>query len=369
MSDELALEGGPPVRTAPFPTDAPHPPSDDDDPLSAFERELAAYTGNARIAVACSGYDEALALAVCASGVADGEVVVPALHAGAAARALLAAGLRVVPVEVEQQTANLSTRGLASAVSPETRAFVVTHAFGHPAQMPELLRLAEYHDLAVIEDASDALGGGYDGRCAGDFGAVAVFGFAAGHLLTAGDGGGAVLVGDMEAAARLRVRRAQEGWEMPEPAIRVALAELRGAEPSLHARRQAAWHLTYELRAERALAPMHHGRRIRHGYDAYVCRVRSMLWKRSLDETVKALRAEGIPCRVAAGPPLHEDIDVRAALGGDDPRLEAANFDVAVRLSREMIAVPLSAATTTTDMNDVAAALRKVAAQSANESA
>ena len=369
MSDEVALEGGPPVRTAPFPTDAPHPPSDDDDPLSAFERELAAYTGNARIAVACSGYDEALALAVCASGVADGEVVVPALHAGAAARALLAAGLRVVPVEVEQQTANLSTRGLASAVSPETRAFVVTHAFGHPAQMPELLRLAEYHDLAVIEDASDALGGGYDGRCAGDFGAVAVFGFAAGHLLTAGDGGGAVLVGDMEAAARLRVRRAQEDWEMPEPAIRVALAELRGAEPSLHARRQAAWHLTYELRAERALAPMHHGRRIRHGYDAYVCRVRSMLWKRSLDETVKALRAEGIPCRVAAGPPLHEDIDVRAALGGDDPRLEAANFDVAVRLSREMIAVPLSAATTTTDMNDVAAALRKVAAQSANESA
>lgn len=368
MSGELALEGGTPIRTSPFPAGAPQPPSDDDDPLSAFERELAARAGDARIAIACSGHDEALALAILASGVDDGEVVVPALHAGAVARALLTAGLRVVPAEVEQQTANLSTRGLANAVSARTRALVVTHAFGHPAQMPELLRLAEHHDLAVIEDASDALGAGYDGRCVGDFGAVAVFGFAAGHLLTAGEGGGAVLVGDAEVAARLRARRAEQGWEMPEQAVRVALAELRDAEPSLHARRQAAWHLTYELRAERTLAPMHHGRRIRHGYDAYVCRIRSMLWERSIDETVEALRAEGIPCRVAAGPSLHEDVDVRAALGGDDPRLEAANFDIAARLSREMIAVPLCAATTTTDMNDVAAALRKVAAQSARES-
>jgi hypothetical protein len=108
---------------------------------------------------------------------------------------------------------------------------------------------------------------------------------------------------------------------------------------------------------------MRHGRWVRHGYDRYVVRLRSILWKRSLADTVEALRAEGIPCATALEPSLHGDVDVRAVLGEDDARLSEQHFAAASQLPGELIAIPLGAATTT-DMSDVGAALRKVAAAS-----
>ena len=126
----------------------------------------------------------------------DCEAVVPALHAGAVARALLAAELRPAPAEVDPETANLAARGLARAAGDQTHGLVVTHAFGHPAAMRDLLRLAERSELTVIEDITAALGGAYAGKAAGTLGDVAALGFGAGHLFTGGRGeaGGAVIV-------------------------------------------------------------------------------------------------------------------------------------------------------------------------------
>jgi dTDP-4-amino-4,6-dideoxygalactose transaminase len=268
----------------------------------------------------------------------------------------------VVPVDVEQDTGNLSARALAAAIGPRTKAVVVTHLFGHPATMPELLRLAEHHGLAVVEDISEALGAGHSGTPVGAMGVIAVLGGGAGHLLTS-DSVGAVLVPTVEAETRVRGWRDDASASPDEAAVSLALAELRGAPDALHARRQAAWHLTYELRAVRGVSPMFHGRRVRHAYDRYVARLRSVLWHRSLEETAAALSAEGIPASAACGPLLHEDVDVRARLG-EDSRLESSRFAVATQLASEFIAVPLNATLTSQDMNDVAEAIRKVAAAS-----
>ena len=363
----LAIEGGPPVRSTRFPLEEPPPPAEDDDPIAALERELASYLDGERVAVACASHAEALSLAIRAAGLEEGEVVVPSLHAEPAARALLATALRPVPAEVDHETANLAPSGLAQAVGPQTRAVVVTHAFGHPAPMPELLRLAEHHDLAVIEDISGALGASHGDRRVGNIGHVAALGFGPTHLLTGGGEGGVVIVPDEAAADRVRGWRAEIDAGPSEGTMRVALAELRRAEEQLQIRRETAWHLTYELRGLRPLAPMSHGRWIRHGYDGYVCRIRPVLWRRPVAETVAALRAEGIPCALAAGPPLHEDDEVRAALGADDPRIAGDRLAAASSLPHELLAIPLSAAATTRDMNDVAEALRKVALASTHE--
>lgn len=355
-----------PVRTSPFPGDEPVQPALDADPLSAFERELVEFLGGTPGVIACDGHERALELglrlALEGHTPADVEVVMPALGADRAARVALRLGAAVVPADVEQDTGNLASRALAAAIGPRTRAVLVTHLFGHPATMPELLRLADHHGLAVVEDISEALGAAHSGTLVGASTAIAVLGGGEGHLLTSKDVG-AVLVPTAEAAAVVRGWRDNARAAPDIEALRLALAELRRAPEALHARRQAAWHLTYELRAVRGVSPMFHGRRVRHGYDRYVARLRSVLWRRSVEETAAALNAEGIPASVAAGPLLHEDLAVRARLS-DDPRLEARRFTVATQLSAEFIAVPLSASLTSTDMNDVAAAIIKIAAAS-----
>ena len=364
MSDRPAVEGGPPVRAASFPLLAPPPPADDGRPVEALEGELAGFLGGERVVVACAGHAQALTLAFRAAGVEDGEVVLPALGAEAAARAVLAAGLQPVPADVDPETANLTVRGALPAGGDRTRALLVTHAFGHPAPMPALLQLAEQAKLAVIEDLSDALGAAYDGRPAGTLGHVAALGFGAGQLLTGGDGeggGGAVIVEDEQTAARVRDWRAEAGAQPPVAPVRVALAELRRAGRQLQLRREGAWHLAQQLRGIRGIAAMAHDRRVRHGYGRYVLRLRSIQWRGTVEETVERLRAEGVPCEPAAGPLLSEHGEVRAALGAADPRLAPDRFPVASTLRDELLAIPLDGAATSVDLDGVAAALRRLA--------
>lgn len=353
-----------PVRTSPFPVEARPDPASDRDPITAFEAELAAFLGGAPRVIACDGHETALELglrlALQGHDPAEIEVVMPTLGAERAARVAMRLGARVVPADVEQDTGNLASRALATAIGPRTRAVVVTHLFGHPATMPELLRLAEHHGLVVVEDMSEALGAAHSGTPVGAAGAIAVIGGGVGHLVTS-EGVGAVLVPTAEAETLVRGWRDAEGRAPEEEAVRLALTELRGAQEALHVRSQAAWHLTYELRAVRGVSPMFHSRRVRHGYDRYVVRLRSVLWHRSVEESAAALSAEGVPAVVASGPALHEDVDVRARLG-DDPRLEAARFNVAAQLAAELVALPLNAALTSRDMEDIAEAIRKVEA-------
>jgi dTDP-4-amino-4,6-dideoxygalactose transaminase len=358
MSAKLAIDGGSPVRAEPFPRYVAPPPADDADPLAAFECELTQFVGGGRTAVACASLAEAYTLAFEAIGIDGGELVVPSLHGEAATEAAKAAGLTPVPGDVDPETVCLSPRGLARALGETARSAVAVHAFGHPATMSELLRLAERAEATVIEDVTEALGGAHRGEPVGSFGTVAVLGFGPEHLLTGGDGaaGGVVLLD--EAAAE----RARAGRGVPEEqALRIALAELRAAEASLQRRREAAWQLTEQLRGIRALAKMAHGRWVRHGYDRYVVRLRSQLWKRTAADTVAALTAEGITCAVAIGRSLHRDAEVLAGLGEDDERLFDRDFAASAQLPGELIAIPLAGIEASGDVDHVAEALRKIA--------
>lgn len=363
----LAAFGGEPVRATPYPLDTRPDPADDIDPVATFEDELTMFMGGDRVAIACAGYAEALALAL-GTTVGDDtglQVAVPALGAEPLARAIFAAGLVPVPVDVDEPSANIAARSLATAVRPPLRAVAVTHNFGHPASMSDLQRLSAHYGTPLIEDCTQSLGASFAGVSTGALGTVAALGFTEDSLLASGGtgDGGVVLVGQ-DQAAEVRVLRDGLGGPLAEDVARMVLAELRLMEEHLHARRQAAWHLTYELRDLKAIDVREHHRRllrIRHGYDCYIVRLRSNLWDRSIEETVELLRAEGIPARVAAPASLHEDGDVRGALG-DDPRLEPERFAIASRLARELIAIPLPASATVRDMDDVAAAWRKLEA-------
>ncbi|MFN8639747.1 MAG: DegT/DnrJ/EryC1/StrS family aminotransferase [Dehalococcoidia bacterium] len=365
-SPALAIDGGSSVRTTTFPLESTLEGARDSAPLDALETVLSALFGGRSVVVCAGGpaaASMALRLAALGHDPSTVEVAIPDAGANVAARAALELGWRILPVDVEADTGNIAARALSTALGERTRAVVVAHLFGHPAMMPDLLRLAERYQLTVIEDVTASLGAELGGQAVGTMGNVAYLGGGEGHIITSPDVG-AVVLADPAHAARVREWRAESGVAPHERAVRAALAEVRAASESLHARRQAAWHLTYELRQVRGVSPMPHGRRIRHGYDRYVVRIRSVLWERSVEETAAALSAEGVPAAPAIDALLHEDLDVRARLDGNDPRLDPERFGAAIQLRTELLAVPLSRSITSRDMDDVADAVRKIAAAS-----
>jgi dTDP-4-amino-4,6-dideoxygalactose transaminase len=357
----LAIDGGEPVRSEPFPDRSLPPAASEADPVAALEAKFAAYLDlDEAEAVACRDGAAAYALALEELGITEGEAVIPAL-ASAAVEAVRLAGLTVVPTEVEADSVNLGPRGLARALGDRTRVVIANHAFGHPFSAAELGRVLEPAGVPLIEDASAALGGAYRLQPTGLLGTLALFAFREPHLLS---GEGAVLVTtDGAFASHLRDARDRAGASIADDAAQAAIGALRAADEELAIRRQLAWELTFDLRGRKGLSGMPHSRWVVHGYDRYVIRLRSLLWKRPIEESVAALQAEGIPCATALDTSLHLDTEVQAALV-DDERLAYDGFPVARRLPEELITLPLYGSMTDLDIADITVALTKLEAAS-----
>ena len=119
--------------------------------LEAFEAELAEWSGH-RHAVGVSSGAAALQLALVAAGIGPGdEVLVPAFTAAPTASAVCAAGAVPIPVDVDPGTALVPADGWEAARTERTRAAIVVHLYGRPAEAPRT-------DLPVIEDAAQAHG-------------------------------------------------------------------------------------------------------------------------------------------------------------------------------------------------------------------
>ncbi len=176
--------------------------------LEAFEQAMAAYHGVPE-AVAVGSGTAGLHLALLALGIGEGcEVIVPSFAFVAVANTVLQVRAAPVFVDIDSVTLNLDPTRVEEAVTPRTRAMLVVHTFGVPAEMDLLQEIARRHHLALIEDACEAVGAEYDGRKVGSFGELAVFGFYPNKQITTGEGG-CVLVRDPELADRLRRLRNQ----------------------------------------------------------------------------------------------------------------------------------------------------------------
>ncbi len=164
--------------------------------LAEFERGFAARVG-APLACAVSSGTAGLHLALRAVGVGEGdEVVTSPFSFVASANAALYERARPVFADIDPVTLNLDPEAAAAAVTERTRALLPVHIFGYPADMPAFERIAQAHDLAVVEDACEALGGVHaDGVAVGGRGHPAVFGFYANKQLTTGEGGMVTLAG------------------------------------------------------------------------------------------------------------------------------------------------------------------------------
>jgi dTDP-4-amino-4,6-dideoxygalactose transaminase len=154
--------------------------------------------------VAMGDMTQALALALRLAGVGqDDEVLTLSFNCMSSNVAIGLAGARPVWVDVEPDTATFSVADAAAALTPRTKAVVVYHVSGYPADLPAIRGFCDAHGLPLIEDANNALGATFDGVWAGKWGDYSVYSFYANRQLN-GIEGAALLCPDAETAARAR---------------------------------------------------------------------------------------------------------------------------------------------------------------------
>jgi len=172
-----------------------------------FEDLLAVHLGVKHV-IACSSGTTALHLA-CASIFGPGDqVLVPDVTYVATANAVTYTGAEPVLVDIHPDTWNIDLAQAERRLTPRTRAMIVVHLYGVPCNMDEVLEFANKHDLIVIEDAAEALGGSWNGKPCGTMGLCGTFSFYGNKIMTTGEGG-AVVTDDDSLAHDLRLLRGQ----------------------------------------------------------------------------------------------------------------------------------------------------------------
>jgi perosamine synthetase len=172
--------------------------------VAEFEEKFSQYIG-CNYSVAVSSCTTALHLALLVSDIGPGdEVICPSLSFIATANSIAYTGATPVFCDIDLATYNLDPTRLEEVISPRTKAILVVHQIGLPAEMNELLAVSTQHDLTVIEDAACAIGSEYDGRLIGaPIGRMACFSFHPRKILTTGEGG-MITTNDASLAERLR---------------------------------------------------------------------------------------------------------------------------------------------------------------------
>jgi dTDP-4-amino-4,6-dideoxygalactose transaminase len=216
--DQLAIEGGRPVRAAPF---QPWPVFEQDEIDAAvavlasgrvnywtgnecrrFEQDFAAFCGT-RHAISLANGTLALELALHALGIGPGdEVIVPARTFIASASCAVARGAVPVVADVDPVSQNLTADTVLAALTCRTRAIVAVHLAGWPCDMDPIMALARRRGIKVVEDCAQAHGATYKGRPVGSLGDCAAFSFCQDKIMTTGGEGGMLVMNDTPCGRR-----------------------------------------------------------------------------------------------------------------------------------------------------------------------
>jgi dTDP-4-amino-4,6-dideoxygalactose transaminase len=403
----LAVDGGEPVRTRPFPPRRVFGPEEraavdaffartietgDDfryggDEQRAYEAEFARYHGGGHALLVSSGTAALYVVLGALEPRRPGEVVVPAVTDAGGVMPVPLLGLVPVVADTAPGSFNVGAPQIERCLSEWTRAIVVAHIGGEPVAMEPVLALARRHGLPVVEDCSQAHGAEYRGRPVGTFGDVAVYSTMTNKHHSTGGQGGVVHTRDPALYERIRrfsdrgkaagadaVRNVQaalnfNGNDLAAVIGRVQLAKLPGV---LAARRDLVTRLRAGLHGLEATGVPRVAADCSPAY--WFVRIRLDLARLgvSMTEYLRALRAEGIPCGVWADIPAAEpwyERQVRAAEPGawplgaaDRPRRPAgrASWPNAEAAAGRHVTLFVHERWTSREIDDACAALTKL---------
>ena len=336
----LAIKGGEPVRTKPWP-DWPDRRDEDvravaevvasgkwwqyaGENTASFEREFAAYQG-AQHGVTVNSGTTALHVALLALGIGPGdEVIVPAYTFQATASSVLLSNAVPVFADVAPETMNLDPDSVAAAITPRTKAILPVHLAGLPADMARLQELAAKHGLLILEDAAQAHGAIWRGRKVGSIGHAGAFSFQASKNLCSGEGG-FITTNDSDVAAmaaglrdcgRAAGRPFYEhhligyNFRLTEMQSALLRSRLQHLEAETERRFRNGRALTQQLSQLPGITPLDPEPKAgdRRAYHLYPVRIYpDQLGGMTRDAFIEALAAEGIPAMAGYGRPLYEN--------------------------------------------------------------
>jgi perosamine synthetase len=168
-----------------------------------FEEAFAEYIG-VKYAIATTSCTTALHSALAISGIGPGdEVLVPSLSFIASANTITYCGAKPVFVDVEPSTCNIDVKAIRQYISSKTKAIIVVHQMGLPADLDPIIELSQLNGLTIIEDAACAVGSEYKGKKIGGHGNIACFSLHPRKIITTGEGG-MITTNNRDIAEKLR---------------------------------------------------------------------------------------------------------------------------------------------------------------------
>ncbi len=176
-------------------------------PRQARFEEMVAERSGRRHGLAVSSGTAGLQLVMRALEIGPGDEVITSPFAYiATANAICHVGARPVFVDIEPRSLNIDPAKVEAAITPKTRAILAAEVFGNPAHLDALTQLSRRHELPLIEDCSEAIGGTYQQKPVGSFGRAGVFGFYPNKQVTTGEGGMVVTDDDRMAELIMSLR-------------------------------------------------------------------------------------------------------------------------------------------------------------------
>ncbi|MEX0785759.1 MAG: DegT/DnrJ/EryC1/StrS family aminotransferase [Dehalococcoidia bacterium] len=397
MPTTLAVDGGTPLRSKPFPAWPVH----DEREVEAL-REVVE-SGNwggfpspnehaARFAEAFASYQTAafgcctasgttaIEVALKAAGVGPGdEVIIPALTFVATAGAPMYMGAVPVFVDVDPDTWCLDPKAAEQAITERTRAILPVHLGSRMADMDAVMDVARRHDVRVVEDCAHMHGGFWRDKGAGSIGDLGAFSFQNTKLMTAGEGG-CIITSDEELArrchsyvdcGRLRPKdqpatsQGEFGWNyrMTEFQAAVLEVQLQRLPEQTRLREEHKRRLTERLERIDGVSTLKQDERITQpsGYGFYFRYHRELCGDVSRNKFVAAMWHEGVPCHGEFYSPVYKDKLFAwrdTGLDVDYSEVHCPNAELAAKqsvwLNHQMFLG------TGEDVDDIAAAIEKV---------
>ena len=332
--------------------------------VQRFRENLGKYL-NASHVISCGNGTDALQIALMALGLKPGdEVITSSFTFVATAEVIALLGLKPVFVDVDAATFNLNAALIEEAITEKTKAIIPVHLFGQPVDMASIMKIAEKHQLYVIEDNAQAIGSDYiseDGTVtkAGTIGHLGTTSFYPSKNLGAYGDGGAIFTQDDALADKLwticnhgshrRYYHDEIGVNSRLDAIQAAILDikLKHLDDYNNARRKAAatYNELFQQLEEEIIIP-HEASYSRHVYHQYTIRVKDGRKKR---DAIKAyMDTQKIPAMIYYPVPLH----LQAAYKGYG--YKEGNLPVTEKLSEEVLSLPMHSELTTEQIIKVA---------------
>jgi dTDP-4-amino-4,6-dideoxygalactose transaminase len=329
--------------------------------LAEFESSLNKVLGVQHV-MTVSSCTTGLQLILSGLGLKPGdEVIVPNFTFPATINTVIQERLQPVLADIELDSFCLDTDSFRAAIGPRTKAVIVVHAFGHPARMQQILKIAAESNIQVVEDAACAIGSKINGVAVGGFGVASAFSFHPRKVLTTGEGG-AVATNNTALADKLKILRSHGGvrgdaymsfvmagfnFRMSDINAALGLAQMPRLRKIILKRNQAAQHYDELLSNLAEVTPPKVAQGVDHTFQSYVVGLAPHIDR---DRVIAFLRERGIETTLGtyalSEQPAYKHL-VR----------EGSDLTNSIHAFRHSLALPMSSSTSRRDRRRVVKSL------------